>query len=168
MTGTSIHNTIAVRNVFENIPNDSLKRRTVRGGAVTAAAQAACFILQMGSTMVRPVAAAVRPAATPAVAVDHLTLRLQRRRARRRLAGSSTRSRMLGGTNRPDLSGMGSGIGRRRLAALDCARHGPRRRRFSSRRGGHRRVERRRLGRRRDAGGPPARQPWGRSAASPS
>ena len=52
MTGTSIHNTIAVRNVFENIPTDSLKGRTVRGGAVTAAAQAACFILQMGSTMV--------------------------------------------------------------------------------------------------------------------
>lgn len=52
MTEISIHNTIAARNVFESIPTDSLKRRTVRGGAVTAAAQAACFILQMGSTMV--------------------------------------------------------------------------------------------------------------------
>jgi O-antigen/teichoic acid export membrane protein len=52
MTEISIHDSIATRNVFESIPTDSLKRRTVRGGAVTVAAQAACFILQMGSTMV--------------------------------------------------------------------------------------------------------------------
>jgi O-antigen/teichoic acid export membrane protein len=52
MTGISVQNAVAVRNVFESIPADGLKRRTVRGGAVTVAAQAACFILQMGSTMV--------------------------------------------------------------------------------------------------------------------
>jgi O-antigen/teichoic acid export membrane protein len=52
MTGMSVQNAVAVPNVFESIPADGLKRRTVRGGAVTVAAQAACFILQMGSTMV--------------------------------------------------------------------------------------------------------------------
>ena len=43
MTGTSIHNTIAVRNVFENIPTEGLKWRTVRGGAVTVAAPGSSF-----------------------------------------------------------------------------------------------------------------------------
>jgi len=52
MTETTIQNTIAARNVFENIPTEGLKRRTVRGGAITVAAQAARFILQTGSTMV--------------------------------------------------------------------------------------------------------------------